>query len=137
MKRDNPQLVLLRVLAFAIDALGLLFLLILPATVVSYAIVFTLDSTPAVAKVWQVVLTIFLAGILLRDSFGGRSPGKKLLGLAIYTPAGKGCKPLRSIWRNLPLIIPGWNLVEFLVLLFSRESRRPGDWIARTRVDQE
>jgi uncharacterized RDD family membrane protein YckC len=137
MNRETSQLVTLRVLAFAIDALGMLFLLILPATIASYAIVFTLDSTPAVAKVWQVVLALFLAGMLLRDSIGGRSPGKKLLGLAILTPAGKTCGPLRSIARNLPLMIPGWNLVELLVLLLSRESRRPGDLIARTRVEQE
>jgi uncharacterized RDD family membrane protein YckC len=137
MKRETTQLVTLRVLAFAIDALGMLFLLILPATLISYAIVFTLDTTTAVAKVWQTGLAIFVGAILLRDWRGGRSPGKRILGLVITTPSGRGCGLVRSIVRNVPLVIPGWNLIELVALLANRSTRRSGDWIARTTVEQE
>lgn len=136
MDRESPQLVILRVLAFAIDALGMLFLLILPATLISYGIVFTFDSPAIVARVWRLGLVLFLAGILIRDAWKGRSPGKRLLGLVIVTSRGRGCGVFRSIVRNLPLIVPGWNLLE-LLLLFSRQSRRSGDRIARTTVEQE
>lgn len=128
---------ILRVLAFAIDALGMLFLLILPATIISYGIVFTFDSPSAVAQVWRVGLVLFTAGILVRDSWKGRSPGKRILGLVIVTPRGRGCGAVRSIVRNLPLVVPGWNIVELFLLIFSRQSRRTGDRLARTTVEQE
>lgn len=128
---------ILRVLAFAIDALGMLFLLILPATIISYGIVFTFDSPSAVAQVWRAGLVLFTAGILVRDAWKGRSPGKRILGLVIVTPRGRGCGAVRSIVRNLPLVVPGWNVIELLLLIFSRQSRRTGDRIARTTVEQE
>ena len=137
MKRESPHIVILRVLAFSIDSLGMLFLLFLPATVISYSIVFAFDSPAAVADVWRVGLGLFILGILLRDAWGGRSPGKRLLGLVIATPRGRGCGSVRSILRNLPLIVPGWNVLEVLLLLFRRDSRRSGDRLARTTVEQE
>jgi len=137
MERESPQIVILRVLGFAIDALGMLFLLILPATVISYGIVFAFDAPAIVSDVWRVGLGLFILGILLRDAWQGRSPGKRLLGLVISTPRGRGCGPVRSIFRNLPLIVPGWNLLEVLLLVFSRTSRRSGDRLARTTVEQE
>lgn len=137
MEREQSQVAILRVLAFAIDALGMLFLLILPATIISYGIVFTFDSPSAVARVWRVGLVLFLCGILVRDAWRGRSPGKRLLGLVVLTANGPGCGPVRSIVRNLPLLVPGWNLVEVALLFFGRQSRRTGDLLARTRVEQE
>jgi len=137
MDRENPHLVILRVLAFAIDALGLLFLLILPATIISYGIVFAFDSPSAVAHVWRFGLLMFLSGILARDAWRGRSPGKRLLGLVIETPHGRRCGVVRSVFRNLPLIVPGWNILEVLLLIFAKSSRRSGDRIARTTVEQE
>lgn len=137
MQGKNSQLVILRVLAFSIDALGMLFLLILPATLASYLVAFAFDSTPLVSRVWESALALFALGMLLRDTYRGRSPGKRLLGLVIETPAGTGCGPVRSIIRNLPLLVPGWNLLEVLLLLFSRRSRRTGDFLARTSVEQE
>jgi uncharacterized RDD family membrane protein YckC len=137
MDRESPQIVILRILAFAIDALGMLFLLILPATLVSYAIVFTFDSPAIVSRIWRVGLVLFVAGVLVRDAWKGRSPGKRLLGLVILTPKGPGCGLIRSIFRNIPLVVPGWNVIELLLLLFTRQSRRSGDRIARTTVEQE
>ncbi len=95
----------------------------------------------------------FLAGVgymFIGDGIaGGGSLGKKLLGLAVLDDGGAACRARESILRNLtlgtgvvlwkvPLI--GWLLaaaifiLEFIVLLGSREGRRIGDEIAKTRV---
>jgi uncharacterized RDD family membrane protein YckC len=137
MNRENPQLILLRVLAFVIDALSMLFILIVPTTLLSYGIVFAFDSTASVARIWQATTVLFAIGILARDAISGRSPGKRLLGLVIKTPRGKGCGPIRSVVRNLFLLIPGLNLIEVILLLFTRNGTRLGDLVARSRVEQE
>jgi hypothetical protein len=46
---------------------------------------------------------------------------------------GKGY--IRSFVRNLPLVIPGWNLVEVLLVLLGKP--RTGDRIAKTTVTEE
>ncbi len=95
----------------------------------------------------------FLAGvgyILIGDGIaGGGSIGKRLLRLSVLDEEGEACRVRESILRNLtlgtgivlwrvPLI--GWLLaaaiftLEFIVLLGSREGKRIGDEIAKTRV---
>lgn len=97
--------------------------------------------------------TGFLAGlgyILIGDGLsGGRSLGKKLLGLNVLDRNGSACKVKESILRNMtlgggvilwkvPLI--GWMLttavfvLEFIILTGSPEGKRIGDEIANTRV---
>jgi uncharacterized RDD family membrane protein YckC len=103
----------------------------------------------------------FLAGvgyILIGDGFpGGRSLGKRLLGLSVLTDGGKACSVRESILRNLvPAMalllwrVPfmGWIFTllgfsfEFIVLLGSPEGKRVGDemaktWVAETRFKEE
>lgn len=95
----------------------------------------------------------FLAGVgymLIGDGLaGGRSLGKRLLGLAALGKDGRACQVRESILRNMtlgtgivlwkvPLI--GWMLaaaifvLEFIILVGSPEGRRIGDEIANTRV---
>ncbi len=95
----------------------------------------------------------FLAGIgymLIGDGLsGGRSLGKRLLGLAVLDKEGLACKVKESILRNITLVggivlwqVPliGWILtvvvfaLEFIILIGSPEGRRIGDEIANTRV---
>jgi uncharacterized RDD family membrane protein YckC len=59
------------------------------------------------------------------------------MGLRIDTPHGTACSWGRSIVRNLPLVIPGWNLLEVGLVLFGHDSRRTGDRIAGTQVREE
>jgi uncharacterized RDD family membrane protein YckC len=73
--------------------------------------------------------------MLLRDGFRRRSIGKQLLGLRLLTPKGEGCGYFRSFVRNVPLVIPGWNLVEVLLVIFGKA--RTGDRIAKTTVTEE
>ena len=58
-----------------------------------------------------------------------------MLGLRLLTPQGEGCGYGRSIVRNLPLIIPPWNLLEAALVVAGRA--RTGDRIARTIVTEE
>ena len=136
MRKEPPQLALLRILAFSLDGLGLGFALILPASIISYAVVLIWDTTTAISTIWQVALALFGVAILARDSMG-RSPGKKLLGLVIESPRGRTCGPIRSIIRNLTVLIPGINVIEFLILILTKNGVRLGDRLARTRIVQE
>lgn len=131
---DSSQTKLLRIAAFLVDALTIAIILVLPASIASYAM--TWASTPkGIQLVWWGALAVLMVAMLLRDGFRGRSIGKHLLGLRLVTPRGDGCGYLRSIVRNIPLLIPGWNLLEMLMVVLGRP--RTGDRIARTTVTEE
>jgi uncharacterized RDD family membrane protein YckC len=131
---DSPQTKLLRIAAFLVDALSIAILLILPASLVSYGMTWT--TTPkGIQLVWWSALGIFMMAMLLRDGFRRRSIGKQLLGLRMLTPHGEGCGYGRSIVRNLPLVLPGWNLIEVILVLAGKP--RTGDRIAKTTVTEE
>lgn len=131
---DSPQTKLLRIAAFLVDALSISILLILPASLVSYAMTWT--GTPkGIHLVWWAALAILMIAMLFRDGYKGRSIGKQLLGLRLMTPHGEGCGWLRSLARNISIVIPGWNLLEVLLVLFGKP--RTGDRLARTLVTEE
>jgi uncharacterized RDD family membrane protein YckC len=132
---DSSQTTLLRIAAFLVDALSMAILLILPASMISYAMAWIGGSVKAIQIVWLCALAILVAGILLRDGYHGRSVGKHVLGLRLYTRSGQPCGYGRSLLRNLPLIVPLWNLVEVGFVLAGRP--RSGDRIARTGVTEE
>lgn len=131
---DSSQTKLLRIAAFLVDALAASIILILPASAVSYAMTWT-ASPRGIQLVWWTALAVLIVVMLLRDGFGGRSIGKQLLGLRLVTPRGDGCGYARSFVRNVPLVIPGWNLLELILVLAGRA--RTGDRIARTAVAEE
>lgn len=132
---ENPsQTKLLRIAAFLVDALAVSIILILPAALASYALTWT-ASPRGIQMVWWSALAILVVAMLLRDGFRGRSIGKQLLGLRLLTPRGEGCGYVRSFFRNLPLIVPGWNLIEVILVLAGRA--RTGDRLARTSVAEE
>ena len=129
------QTILLRVAAFLVDALTMAVLLILPASIVSYTLAWVGGAIEAIAIVWVTALALLFVGLLIRDGYRGRSLGKQVLGLRLLTPRGEGCGWGRSVVRNLPLIIPVWNLVEAGLVLAGRP--RTGDRIAHTSVTEE
>lgn len=132
---DSTQTTLLRIAAFLTDALSIAVILILPGSIVSYAMAWIGGSVKAIQIVWYVALGVMIVVMLLRDGYRGRSPGKRLLGLRIVTPESDRCSYARSIVRNLPLIIPLWNLVEVFLVVAGKP--RTGDRIARTIVTEE
>ena len=129
------QTVLLRVAAFLVDALTMALVLILPASLVSYTLAWVGGAVEAIAIVWMAALALLFIGLLIRDGYRGRSIGKQMLGLRLLTPKGEGCGWGRSVARNLPLLIPGWNLLEAGLVLAGRA--RTGDRIAHTSVTEE
>ncbi len=132
---DSSQTTLLRIAAFLTDALSLSIILILPASIVSYAMAWIGGSVKAIQIVWWVAVGVLVIAMLLRDGYRGSSPGKRLLGLRIVTRSGKRCGYVRSVVRNLPLIIPAWNLIEIFLVVAGKP--RTGDRIAGTTVTEE
>jgi len=132
---DSSQTTLLRIAAFLVDALTISIILVLPASIVSYLMAWIGGSVKAIQIVWWVALAILFAGLLIRDGVRGRSFGKQLLGLRLRTPSGKPCGYIRSMLRNLPLILPAWNLVEVVLVVMGRP--RTGDRLAKTSVVEE
>ena len=132
---DSAQTKLLRIAAFLVDALSLSVVLILPASIASYTFAWFGGSVKAISMVWFIALGILVIGMLVRDGYRGRSLGKHMLGLRLLTPRGEGCGYFRSVLRNIPLIVPVWNLVEVVLVIAGRP--RTGDRIARTTVTEE
>ena len=133
---DTSQTTLLRIAAFLVDAVSIAIILIAPASLASYVLAWIgSGSIKAIQIVWWIALAILIVGLLLRDGYHGRSPGKRLLGLRLVTPRGEGCGYPRSVIRNLPLLIPPWNLVEAILVVTGK--RRTGDRIAKTTVMEE
>lgn len=133
---DTSQTTLLRIAAFLVDALSIAIILIAPASLASYVLAWVgSGSIKAIQIVWWAALAILMIGLLIRDGYHGRSPGKRLLGLRLVTPRGEGCGYPRSLIRNLPLLIPVWNLVEATMVILGK--RRTGDRIAKTTVTEE
>jgi uncharacterized RDD family membrane protein YckC len=132
---DPTQKTLLRIAAFLVDAVSMSIILILPASIISYILAWLGGAVQGIAIVWMVALALLVVGLLLRDGYRGRSIGKQVLGLRLLTPHGEGCGYGRSILRNIPIVVPLWNLVEAVLVISGRA--RTGDRIARTNVTEE
>jgi len=132
---DGSQTRILRIAAFLVDALTIALVLVVPTSLISYALAWIGGSVKGIQIVWWVALAILVLSILVRDGIRGRSVGKQLLGLRLTTRGGGRCGYFRSLIRNLPLVIPLWNIVEVGFVLAGRP--RTGDRIAGTAVSEE
>ena len=77
--------------------------------------------------------------LLLRDSIGGQSLGKLLVGLVVVNVRTGGlCTWKESILRNVFALIPGANIVapflETLTIIRDPQGQRLGDRLAQTQV---
>lgn len=131
------QTLLLRLAAFCVDGLIFALTLIVPASIISYSIVFFASGMKGIPLVWWATILVFFVALLLRDGWHGRSPGKRLLGLRVQVRNGESCSYARSAARNFMLLVPVWNLVEVWMVLFARDGRRSGDRIASTTIVEE
>src|SRR5688572_19264253 len=131
---DSSQTRLLRIAAFLVDALSISIILIIPGAVISYAMTWT-GSPRWIQLVWWAALAVLMVAMLFRDGYRGRSIGKQLLGLRLITPVGERCGWGRSFVRNVPQVVPGWNVIELILVLAGKP--RTGDRIARTTVTEE
>lgn len=120
--------------AFGVDLLLLAGGPLLVAAAVALAVFLATPEPPLfLGRVFRVAEAVFLVVFLGRDA-GGGSPGKRLLGLRIVRVDGAGTSLATSLVRNLPLLVPGWNLIEAASVLRRSDGRRPGDRAARTAV---
>jgi hypothetical protein len=77
--------------------------------------------------------------LLLRDSIGGQSLGKLLVGLVVVNVrTGALCTWKESVLRNVFILIPGANIVapflEVITLIRDPQGQRLGDRLAQTQV---
>jgi uncharacterized RDD family membrane protein YckC len=73
--------------------------------------------------------------MLVRDALpGGRSLGKRALGLRVLGADGAACTLTESIIRSAVFLIPLFGFVELFVFLTHAEGRRLGDQWSQTQV---
>jgi uncharacterized RDD family membrane protein YckC len=135
MTTDGSQTTLLRIAAFHVDALSISLLLVLPAALLSYVLAWIGGEIRVIQIVWYVALAIVIVSMLFRDGWRGRSLGKQILGLRVVTRNDRPCGYLRSLARNVSLIIPAVNLAEVIFVIAGKS--RIGDRIAKTHVTEE
>jgi uncharacterized RDD family membrane protein YckC len=135
MTTDGSQTTLLRIAAFLVDALSISLLLVLPAALTSYTLAWIGGDIKAIQNVWYGALAIVITAMLFRDGWRGRSLGKQILGLRVITRNGQPCGYLRSLIRNISIVIPIVNLVEVVLVVAGKS--RIGDRIAKTHVTEE
>jgi uncharacterized RDD family membrane protein YckC len=124
----------MRAAAFGVDLLLVAGGPFLVASAIVFGIAWVAPEPPvgldAGFRAAQVLAAVLF---LLRDA-GGGSPGKKLFGLRLVQPGGLSAGAAASLVRNLPLLLPGWNLIEIAAVVRRRDGRRPGDRLARTTL---
>jgi hypothetical protein len=75
--------------------------------------------------IWAIVAAGALAAFLLRDATGGRA--RRWLALEAVDAEGRPPGFWGSVRRNLPLVVPVWNLFEVWPVLRRGDARRPAD----------
>lgn len=117
----------LRILSAALDAVLIAAAVDLPAVLLLGAFFFASSTLPLV-PVGLAASAATLVGFLLRDATGGLS--RKWLGFRIEKEDGRAPGWSASILRNLPTLLPGWNLYEAQRIWRDPEEPRPVDrWL--------
>ena len=126
----------LRAAAFGLDLICLAGGPLLLATIVVFLVVlFSAEPPAGLPRVYRAAQLLFVALFLLRDARGA-SPGKSLLGLSVVRRGGGRAGVRASVLRNLPLLVPGLNLLEAAAVARRPDSRRLGDRLAGTTVGE-
>jgi uncharacterized RDD family membrane protein YckC len=126
----------LRAAALGLDLICLAGGPLLVATLLVFLVVLLATEPPVgLPRVFRAAQALFVVLFLLRDARGA-SPGKLLLGLSVAREGGGPVRPLDSILRNLPLLVPGLNILEAVAVVQRPDSRRLGDRLAGTTVGE-
>lgn len=129
-----PERLWIRAAAYGVDLLLLAGgpLLLSTLAIVAF-LLFVADPPASLARGFLAAQGLFAILFLLRDT-GGGSPGKKLFGLRLVRDGGRPVGVVASVTRNLPLLVPGWNLIELIAVMRRRDGRRGGDRLAGTML---
>jgi len=83
------------------------------------------EISPRAAWIWLGAAAAALGAFLLRDGRGGRA--RRWLAFEVRDREGQAPGRWGSIRRNLPLLVPGWNLIEAWPILRDGRAARPSD----------
>jgi len=81
---------------------------------------------------WVPAAAAAVAAFLLRDAGGGRA--RRWMAVEVRREDGRPPGAWRSVWRNLPLLIPGWNAIEAWPALRDGLAPRRSDRRAGLRI---
>ena len=115
-----------RILAFFLDlalAAGLADAAAFAASAIVW--VWKREWVSALPWIWRGAALAGVLAFLLRDASGGRA--RRWLALEVRDGAGKPPGASASIRRNLPLLVPVWNLIEAWPVLRRGEAQRVAD----------
>lgn len=77
---------------------------------------------------------IWAVYILFKDTFDGKSLGRRLVGLQVIDLEGNVAKPRKALLRNILMIIPIFPVIEYIVMRCDKSGRRLGDQMAKSQV---
>ena len=130
---DSHPLLRTRILAVFLDLLicaGIADAAALAAT--GFLLTFFPGGRGAILWLWAAAAASATAAFLLRDAKGGRA--RRWLGLEVVRQDGAPPGRVASVRRNLPLLVPGWNLFDAWPALFDGEAPRRSDLRTGLRV---
>jgi uncharacterized RDD family membrane protein YckC len=129
-----PGRLWIRGAAFGVDLLLLAGTPLLLSTLAIVAVLLYVPDPPvSLARGFVAAQGVFALLFLFRDT-GGGSPGKRLFGLRLVREGGRPVGLLASMGRNVPMLVPGWNLIELFAVIRRRDGRRGGDRLAGTTL---
>lgn len=122
-----------RILAFFLDLLLCAATADLAGLAVTWAVWrFVPGLRTALPLVWAGLGAAATAAFLLRDAGGGRA--RRWLALQAVKGDGRPASRWDSIRRNLPLLVPVWNLVDAWPVLRDGQAPRRCDRAVGTRI---
>jgi hypothetical protein len=114
----------LRALSLVLDAAIFACLVDAPA-LVALGLAFLFFPDARLVEIGAFACIVFLLVFLARDTRGGFS--RKWLGFKIEDERGRPPGWARSFLRNMPLVVPGWNVWEAVSVLRHGDRPRPID----------
>jgi hypothetical protein len=118
-----PRVARERALSVCLDAVLIALAVDLPAAALLFGLSF-LPEAP-LGETGIAAFALFVLLFLCRDATGGFS--RKWLGFRIEDGRGRPPGFWRSVLRNLPLVVPGWNVYEGIRVLRQGAEPRPVD----------
>jgi uncharacterized RDD family membrane protein YckC len=131
-----------RTVALVVDYLLWMFLLIVSLVVFAF-LYNSLSGVPG-AKNWLVALQILIAFVIYVGYFvffetlwRGQTPGKRYAKIRVIREDGRNAGLTQAIMRSLLRVVDELFFIGLLLILFTKQEKRLGDWVAGTLVIQE
>ncbi len=125
-----------RVVAWAIDVILLSMIVVVALYFSSANIPTSLEGITQehLTQMSQIMVLINVAYFTTLEGLTGQTFGKKLLGIVVYEEKGKRVGLSTALLRRIGLVIPLFNFIDGLTILFTSKNQRIFDIIASTFV---